>query len=73
MNPSLEILENGEAPFVFVHGVDLSKVAEIFLLGRSLYFDAQRIELTEDALRCLKGRLVTVSLPDLSYGIEARL
>lgn len=73
MSLSLEILECGEAPFVFVHGVDLSKVAEIFLLGRSLYFDAQRIELTEDALRCLKGRLVTVSLPDFSHGVEVRL
>lgn len=73
MNLSLEILEGGEAPFIFVHGVALAEITEIFLQGGSLYFDAQQIELTADALECLKGRLVTVSLPDFSHGVEVQL
>ena len=73
MSCSLEILEGGKAPFILVHGVDLAEVAEIFLLGGGLYFDDRRIELTADALQLLKGRLVTVSLPDFSHGVEVRL
>lgn len=75
MSISIEVIENPQvkALFVLVYGVQLETIQDVFLMGGRLYFDEAFIELPADVLGQLKGRTVTIGMPDLSFGVEVLL